>query len=376
MKNYYEILEVTESAGQDEIKKSYRTLAMKYHPDKNPGDSEAEAKFKEISEAYDTLSDSAKKNRYDQTRKYGFSGDQRGGYSSQGFSDIFNDFFNQATGGSRNNKAGQNISIDVFCSIEDSIHGVEKSISFNTNDICSHCSGDGVKSGCKKDICKACHGRGRVVSVQNLGNGNVMQMVTDCSRCRTKGSFVEEKDRCPHCNDGICSSTVNAKVDIPANFIFGNTLRINAKGLYTDPKGTRGDCYVNIHPDKHEIFDITESYDIVLQLFITTSEAILGKEIEIKLPDNSIEKINIKPGTSTGNRIVIPNKGLFSRQGRGNFIVLFKVETISSSSKETQKVAKKLRNLENKDNNPSTYSLREKISNYTKKETKNEEKVK
>lgn len=368
MNNYYEILGIQESASDEEIKSSYRKLAMKYHPDRNPGDSSAEAKFKEVSEAYDNLSDPNKRQRYDYMKKYGVDPNPpRGGHGpSRPVDDIFREFFRNDRA---NNKNGIDIQVSYTCTLEESVSGCKKHVEFDTNEICSTCNGSGMKNGAKKSKCKKCQGQGRVVQVHNMGPGQVMQMVSECDVCRGTGKSSVGGDSCPDCHDGLRNKKVSIDIDIPKNFIFGTTMRLSSQGLYSNSEGTKGDCYIRFMPEKHELFDLN-GYDTVCNLCITVSEAILGTKIGIPLLDGSIGELNVPAGSNNGDQFIMGGQGLCKRGGgRANSIVILHVET-PKPNPEITKIAKKMQDEENADNTPMATAFRKKLAKFTKKEKK------
>jgi molecular chaperone DnaJ len=365
--DYYGILGVSENASEDEIKRSYRSLAMKYHPDRNPGDSSAEAKFKEVSEAYDNLSDPKKRERYDYMKKYGVDpSPPRGGYGpSRPVDDIFREFFRN----DRVNKSGIDIQVSATCTLEESVNGCKKHIEFETNEICSTCKGSGMKDGAKKSKCRKCQGQGRVVQVHSMGPGQVMQMVSECDVCRGTGESSSGADSCPDCRDGLKSKNIAIDIDIPKNFVFGTAMRLGSQGLHSNSESEKGDCYVRFMPEKHELFDLN-GYDTVCNLYITASEAILGTKIGIPLLDGGTGELNIPSGSNNGDQFIMGGQGLYKRGGgRGNSIVFINVET-PKPNPEITKLAKKMQEEENADNTPRATAFRKKLAKFTKKEKK------
>jgi len=370
MSDYYKILGVEENASDEDIKKSYRSLAMKYHPDRNPGDHSAETKFKEVSEAYDTLSDPNKRKNYDNMRRFGgipFGGNPSG---SDGFSvnDVMREFFrNQSQAASMQ---GRDIQVDISCTLEESISGCKKSISFTTTDLCSSCSGEGIKKGASKVKCKTCNGRGKVSVIHNFGPNQTMQMVSECRDCQGSGFSVDSNDICKHCNGGLKEKNVSIDIDIPKHFVYGTALRIAGLGMHNNPKGNKGDCYIRIFPEKHELFELS-NYDIVCMCEITMSEAIMGTKVSIPLPDGESGELTIPQGTSNGAQFIMGGRGLYKRGGgRGDSIVIISIET-PKPTPEILKIAKKLSEEESADSIPKTTAFRKKIAKHMKKEKKN-----
>lgn len=370
MINYYEVLGVAENASQEEIKKSYRTLAMKYHPDKNQGDIKSEESFKQVQEAYENLSDEGKRKNYDFMKKNGY--DPRGfnprdpsSYYTNRSTDPFADFQNRAN---HQMMTGLDVNFNVACSFEETIFGTKKNITFNANEVCSTCTGDGHKKGTKKSICSRCQGSGQIVSSRSFGNGHVLQSVSSCPSCNGAGQSVNFRDVCPDCNNGLREKEISIDLDIPANIHYGVTLRLQDKGMYLDPKGSKGDCYIRIVPKKHEIFEMTQTSDVVLPFYISSSDAVLGTVINVPTIDGTIESINIPAGTNHGERFTIKNKGLYKKgTSRADMIVFIQIETIKNTD-EVEKLVKKLRLLENVDTLPKTEALKQKLEKYAKRE--------
>jgi molecular chaperone DnaJ len=359
MKNYYEILGLKEGATEDEIKKSYRSLAMKYHPDRNQGDPNAETKFKEVNEAYEILSDRNKRSQYDNSRN-GFGGPNVNDF----FRDIFNSHFNKQS----HDPSGQDVTITAGCSLRESLHGTTKTVNLQSSEVCKTCSGTGCKKDKQKVSCSKCRGTGKVVVVQNIGANQMMQTVTICNECLGSGSYIPQDHKCSDCKDGIKYTSVNYSYDLPPKFVFGTTLKLQGKGLHRTAKGRKGDCYIQIMPDKHEFFAIDQNMNIVMNLYITSLEAILGTQVMIANIDDKPLTIDIPAGVKHGYMIGIYNEGIYKKGGaRSDLIVIINVETNKMDEKSTE-ILKDLLSKETADTNPETFKMREKIKTLINKE--------
>jgi molecular chaperone DnaJ len=349
-KDYYASLGVSKSANEDEIKKAYRKLAMQYHPDKNPGNKEAEEKFKEISEAYAVLSDPDKRKKYD---TYG-SADDMGGFGGSGgfdfsgfggFSDIFNEFFGGSggqgsRGGSRKSSFqgadGADLRYNLSMSLKDVYYGIEKKISFQTFVFCSPCGGSGGKDGSKPVTCKTCKGSGSVRRQQGF-----FVIETPCGSCGGSGGMVAEK--CSSCRgEGRISKEKVLSVKIPAGVIDGQRIRLSGEGEAGVRGGRTGDLYVFVSISKHEFFE-REGDDLMCAVTIPFTDAILGGEIEIPLIQGSKERVKIPEGVQYGEILTLQDKGLpiLNTKRFGRLKVKFVIETpIKLSSEQKDLIAK------------------------------------
>ena len=324
-RDYYEVLGVDKSASDAEIKKAYRQLAKKYHPDINPGDAEAEAKFKEASEAYAVLSDPEKKSKYDQ---FGHAAFEQGGGGAGGFGgfdfngdmgDIFGDIFGDLFGGGRTRsrnyngpQQGANVRINMRISFMDAVFGVEKNIEINYKDECSDCHGTGAKPGTSPVTCPKCNGQGQVVYTQQTMFG-MQRVVQACPDCQGSGKVV--KDKCPKCGgQGFKKIRKPLKVSIPAGVDDGIQVRIAGNGEPGKNGGPRGDLLVLLHVDSHPIFQ-RQDYDIFSTVPISFAQAALGGDIKIQTVDGEVTQ-NIRPGTQTDTRIRIKGKGVPTRRNK------------------------------------------------------------
>ena len=351
-RDYYEVLGVPKTADDATIKKAYRTLAKKYHPDANPGDAEAEKKFKEASEAYSILSDPEKRKQYDQFGHAAFDGGAGGGAGYGGFGgfdgadmgdifgDIFGDFFGgrSSRGGSRYNgpMRGANVQTSVRLSFEEAIFGCEKEIEINFKEECASCHGTGAKAGTSKETCSKCNGKGKIMYTQQTMFGT-MQNVQTCPDCGGTGQIIKEK--CPDCGGtGYVASKKKISVSIPAGIDNGQSVRIREKGEPGVNGGPRGDLLVEVVVSRHPIFQRQDMH-IFSTVPITFAQAALGGTIKIDTVDGPYE-YTLKPGTQTDTTIRLKGKGvptLRNKNIRGTHIVKFVVqvpEKLNAAQKE------------------------------------------
>lgn len=340
-RNYYEVLGVEKNASESEIKKSYRQLALKYHPDKNPGDKEAAEKFREATEAYSVLSDAQKRSQYDQ---YGRVLDDNGAGGFGGgtmfddlFSDVFGEFFGSSRGGRSNRpRRGSSIEVAREISFEEAVFGIELDLELEKTENCPRCDGSGAEPGGLK-TCDTCHGAG--VFTQRQG---FFAVQTTCPTCRGTGQIV--KERCTECKGlGVKKTAKKLKVKVPAGIEDGMTMRVGGEGNAGSNGGPAGDLMLHISVRDHEYFKRRKN-DIYLDLPITVFNAILGTEVEIKLLDGSMEKVKIKAGTQPGERLTLKGKGIPSIQGYGvgNLYVDLSIMIPTKLTKEQKETFEKL----------------------------------
>lgn len=345
-RDYYEVLGVDKGADDATIKKAYRALAKKYHPDMNPGDAEAEAKFKEASEAYAVLSDPEKKRQYDQ---YGHAAFEAGGgtggfdfnFSDMGdiFGDIFGDFFGggRRSRGSNGPMQGQNIRTRVVIDFEEAVFGCEKEIEVTLKDECNSCHGTGAKAGTSPTTCSKCDGKGQVMYTQQSLFG-AMRSVQTCPECKGTGKVIKEK--CPDCRGtGYTSSRKKIQVSIPAGIDEGQRIRIAGKGEPGTNGGPRGDLLVEVSIRRHPIFQ-RDGYNLYSTAPISFAQAALGGDVRISTIDGDV-LFNIKPGTQTDTKIRLRGKGvpsLKNKNMRGDQYVTLVVQ-VPDKLNETQKQA-------------------------------------
>ena len=349
-RDYYEVLGVPKDADDAALKKAYRVLAKKYHPDANPGDKEAEAKFKEASEAYSVLSDPEKRRQYDQFGHAAFDGGAGGaggfgGFDFSGadmgdiFGDIFGDFFGGGRSRGRSNgpMRGANLRTGVRITFEEAVFGCQKEIELNLKDECPKCHGTGAKPGTSPVTCPKCNGKGKIVYTQQSFFGQV-QNVQTCPDCQGSGKIIKEK--CPDCyGSGYISSRKKIQVTIPAGIDNGQMLRDRGNGEPGTNGGPRGDLLVEVVVSQHPVFkrQDTTIYSTVPISFV---KAALGGPIRIKTVDGEVE-YEVKPGTQTDTRVRLKGKGvpsLRNRNVRGDHFVTLVVQ-VPERMTEAQKEA-------------------------------------
>lgn len=352
-RDYYEVLGVDRGADDATIKKAYRQLAKKYHPDANPGDKEAEKKFKEASEAYAILSDAEKRRQYDQFGHSAFEGGAGGAggfdFSGMDFGDIFGDIFGDFFGGSRRGASngpmkGANIRTSVRISFEEAVFGCEKEIELTLKDECKTCHATGAKPGTNPETCPKCGGKGKVVFSQQSLFGMV-QNVRECPDCRGTGKIIKEK--CPDCRGtGYIASRKKIKVSIPAGIDNGQSVRIREKGEPGINGGPRGDLLVEVVVSAHPVFQ-RQDMNIFSTAPISYAQAVLGGETRISTVDGDVV-YEVKPGTQTDTRIRLKGKGvpsLRNRNIRGDHYVTLIVQVptnLSADAKEALRAFDKL----------------------------------
>lgn len=344
-RDYYEVLGVDKGADDAAIKKAYRVLAKKYHPDMNPGDKEAEAKFKEASEAYAVLSDPEKRKQYDQFGHAAFEGGGAGGGFDFNFSDmgdIFGDIFGDFFGGGRSRRAsngpmqGQNIRTRISVDFEEAVFGCEKEIDVTIKDECNSCHGSGAKAGTSPVTCSKCGGKGQVMYTQQSLFG-AMRSVQTCPECNGTGKMI--KDKCPDCHGtGYISSRKKIQVSVPAGIDDGQSIRIRGKGEPGVNGGPRGDLLVEVSVRRHPIFQ-RDGYNLYSTAPISFAQAALGGDVRISTIDGDV-LFNVKAGTQTDTKIRLRGKGvpsLRNKSMRGDQYVTLVVqvpEKLNAAQKE------------------------------------------
>lgn len=349
-RDYYEVLGISKTADDAEIKKAYRVLAKKYHPDMNPGDAEAEKKFKEASEAYAVLSDPEKRRQYDQFGHAAFEGGGAGGFggfdfNSADFGDIFGDIFGDFFGGGRRRGAnngpmkGANIRTSVRITFEEAVFGVSKEIELTLKDECATCHGTGAKPGTSPETCTKCGGKGQVVFTQQSFFGTVRN-VQSCPECNGTGKVIKEK--CADCHGtGYIANRKKIQVSIPAGIDNGQSVRIRDKGEPGTNGGPRGDLLVEVIVARHPIFQ-RQDYNIFSTVPISFAVAALGGDVIVDTVDGKVI-YEVKPGTQTDTKVRLKGKGvpsLRNKEVRGDHYVTLVVQTPEKLSGEAKELLK------------------------------------
>ena len=352
-RDYYEVLGVDRGADEATIKKAYRQLAKKYHPDMTPGDKEAEKKFKEASEAYAVLSDAEKRRQYDQ---FGHAAFEQGGGGAGGFGgfdfnggdmgDIFGDIFGDLFGGGRSRRAnngpmkGANVRTAVRITFEEAVFGCEKQLDLNLKDECTTCHGTGAKPGTSPETCPKCGGKGQIVYTQQSLFGTVRNVQT-CPDCNGSGKIVKEK--CADCHgSGYITNRKKIAVTIPAGIDNGQSIRIREKGEPGVNGGPRGDLLVEVQVERHPIFQ-RQDMNIYSTAPVTFAQAALGGQIHITTVDGDMA-YDIKPGTQTDTKIRLKGKGVPSLRNkniRGDHYVTLVVQVPTKLNEEAKEYLRK-----------------------------------
>ncbi len=365
-RDYYEILGVSKDVSEKELKKAYRRVAMKYHPDRNPGDKEAEDKFKEASEAYEVLADAQKRAAYDQ---YGHAGVEGaggmggGGFGGGGFSDIFGDVFGDIFGGGGGGRGGPargaDLRYNLDLSLEEAVKGKTVKIKVPTLVACSPCGGSGAKPGSSPTTCTTCGGHGQVRMQQ--GFFSVQQT---CPTCRGKGKMIS--DPCSSCHgQGRVEETKTLSVKVPPGVDTGDRIRLSGEGEAGADGGPAGDLYVQVHVREHEFFQ-RDGKNLYCEVPISIFEACLGGEIEVPTLDGRV-KLRVPPETQTGKLFRLRGKGVSSVRGGapGDLMCRVVLETPVNLNKEQKDLLEKLRDsMKGKQHSPRQESWFEGMKNF------------
>jgi len=347
-KDYYKVLEVDKKASSDEIKKAYRKLAHRHHPDKKGGD---EVKFKEINEAYQTLSDDKKRSQYDQFGSgyeqggaSGFGGGQSGGFQdfnfqSSGFEDVFSDFFGGRGSSTQKKTAGEDIVVDVNVDFKEMAKGIKKNVRVYKKVTCKDCEGTGAKDK-KTEKCSNCGGSGQVKKTRQTFLGTFAQ-VEVCEQCRGKGEIP--KENCQSCGgDGVIKDYEEMEVNVPAGIETEQVLKVAGKGEASTLGGAAGDLYLKIHVKSHPDFK-RDGFDVVSRSYISFSQATLGDKIKVETVEGLVT-LKVPAGIESGDFLRIKGKGIknFGGFGQGSHLVEIKIKTPQKLSWRQRKLVKEL----------------------------------
>jgi molecular chaperone DnaJ len=358
-RDYYEILGVGRHASDEDIKKNYRRLAMKYHPDRNPGDKEAEEYFKEAAEAYEVLRDPEKRRIYDNYGHAGLQGSGFRGFSGfedifSSFGDIFDNFFGFGMGSRprERSRKGNDLRYDLKISFLEAALGAEKEIEIPRIENCDHCNGSGVEIGFGREVCRSCGGRGKIITSQGL-----IRIATTCRDCRGSGEVIAHP--CEECGgSGRVRVTRKLHVKIPAGVQSGMSLRLNGKGERGDDGAVPGDLYVRIHVEEHEFFKREED-DIICHVPVSFVDAALGVTLEIPTLEGP-EKLDIPQGTQPGEVLRLRGRGIPSLRGRGrgDELVVVDVRIPTHLSKRQEQLLREFARLETERRDEKSQSWR------------------
>ena len=373
-RDFYDVLGVSKNANPEELKSAYRKLAVKYHPDKNPGDKTAEDKFKEASEAYGILSDQEKKQNYDNFGHAAFEGGGGrqgggfgGGFGGADFSDIFEDFFGDFGGGGRtrgrrnSSNRGSDLRYDLSITLKEVYEGKKQDIKFSTTEKCNTCKGNGSKPGHSPDRCTSCGGNGKIRT--NQGFFTVQQT---CPQCQ--GTGEEITNPCSDCNgQGNKQTSKKISVTIPKGVDDGTRIRLAGKGEAGSKGGANGDLYLFINVHSHDLFKRSDE-NLFFEFPISIADAALGTTIEIPTIDGGRAKIKIPDGTQNGKQFRLKGKGMPYMRGSGNgdLYVQVNTEVPISLNKAQKELLEKFREIENEKSNPSIKKFFQKAKSFWK----------
>jgi len=369
-RDYYEVLGVTKSTPPEEIKKSYRKLALKYHPDKNKGDKNSENKFKEASEAYHVLSDKERKKNYDQFGHAAFEGGgSRGGFGnfdfSGSFSDIFEDFFEDFEGmgrrgrGRSSNFRGEDLRYDLSISLEEAYHGKKQEINYSSSDKCQRCDGYGAEPGSKPTSCSMCEGHGKVRSSQGF-----FTIQQSCPQCNGSGEQISNP--CKDCRGmGKKQNKRKISTNIPRGVDDGTRIRLSGKGEAGIKGGGNGDLYIFVSVDPHNIFKRSEE-NLFFEFPISLADAALGATIEVPTIDGGKAKVKIPAGTQNGKQFRLKDKGMpiIRNKYYGGLYIQAITEVPVSLTKEQKEILGKFKKLEDSKTNPTIKNFFEKAKRF------------
>ncbi len=371
-RDYYEVLGLEKSASTDEIKRSYRKMAMKYHPDRNPGDAEAEQRFREAAEAYEVLSDDTKRQRYDRYGHAGLNGASVHDFTGSNLDDILNmfgDVFGENLFGSRRRgpKRGQDLLYRLSITLEEASRGASKTIELTRQEICATCNGSGSRPGTQPVTCNYCNGAGQIVEPRGF-----FQVATTCPACGGSGKRIV--DPCSTCGgSGKVNERTAPTIPIPPGVDTGLVLQLRNLGDAGDPGAPRGNLRVQIQVQPHDLFE-REGNDLYCEVPISFTQAALGTELEVPLLGGGSESIRIDRGTQSGTLLKIRGRGMPAindRGGRGDMYVRINVEIPIHLSDEQERLLRQLSELEHESVSPARKSFFDKVRAYFTEESSN-----
>ena len=367
-RDYYEVLGISKSASKEEIKKSYRKLALQFHPDRNPNNSEAEAKFKEASEAAEVLLSDEKRAQYDRFGHQAFEGAGSGfggGFSGEGFADlgdifgdIFGEFFGgggRRRGGGPRGRRGADLQVAMNIQFNEAVFGIEKTLSIQRHIECNSCHGSGAAAGSGPSTCDTCQGRGEIRRQQGF-----FSMSTTCHKCQGSGQII--LNPCSSCHgQGRKRKKVDLSVKVPAGIDEGQRLKLSGEGEAGQNGGPAGDLYVLIHVDQHSVFN-REDFDVLCSVPVSFAQAALGADLEVPTLAGKVS-VKIPAGTQSGKKLRLKGKGIprLGGHGIGDQIITIHVETPTKLSSDQKELFEKLAKLEMGDNNPMATSFFDKV---------------
>jgi molecular chaperone DnaJ len=363
-RDYYEILGVIKEASDEDIKRAYRKLAMQYHPDRNVGDDEAAARFKEAAEAYDVLSTPDKRQRYD---RYGHAGLSGAGMPNFGdaqsifdlFGDVFGDIFGGGRGGGRRGpRRGRHVEVEVALDLVEAYQGLKRNFTIRRDEVCSECSGSGARAGTQPATCRRCNGHGVVFLNQGF-----FRLQQTCPGCGGQGKIIA--DPCSKCRgNGLVEMPREVEVSVPAGIGTGDVIRVPGEGESGEPGAARGDLLVHVRVREHSLFQ-RDGHNLICQVPISISQAALGAEIEIPSLDGALP-LKVVKATQSGDVVRVPRKGMPDPRGgrhRGDLLVQLVVEVPRSLTKRQEELLRELAELDRKNVQPQQKSFFEKIKN-------------
>jgi len=365
-RDYYEVLGLSREASQEDVKRAYRQLALKFHPDRNPGNSDAEEKFKEAAEAYSVLGDAEKRSTYDRFGQEGLRGEGFSGFNAsvfEEFEDILGSFFGFGDvfgGADRRRRAraerGRDLALEMGITLEEAAAGVEKEISLSRAELCSACSGSGVEPGTRKTTCPTCHGRGQVRFQQGF-----FTVARTCSQCRGAGEIIASP--CRECRgSGRVKAKRTLKIRIPAGVDDGSRLRLEGEGEPGDAQGPRGDLFVVIQVAKHQLFERQDN-NLFCQVPLSIAQAALGATVEVPGLDRETDKLKVPAGTQTGEVFRLKGRGIkdLRSQRQGDLFVKILIKTPENLTKEEKALLQKFAELRGEELDKPDRSLIDKV---------------